>query len=188
MALSSSSPAQPQDGESGDNYQTKQHIGKRSDFSADNNYQAVEPSAGSDNEEPNNPETTPRTSRTVDALLNTDAFVLDGEWFYDAVAVEGERRVRCKEQGRGGALLGAASGLQVDGVTRAVYYYNHSRPEGIQWLPPADLSHGAVPPLGKKAAARTLCMLIADRRMQQTQTSRWLNENASGTQQQNEDE
>ncbi|KAF1780286.1 hypothetical protein GQ600_1529 [Phytophthora cactorum] len=83
------------------------------------------------------PETSARTSKTVDALLNTDAFVLDGEWFYDAVAVEGKDTFTAMEERTGVDYWG----LHVDSETRMVYYFNHSSPDETQWLPPTDLIH-----------------------------------------------
>ncbi|KAL3664085.1 hypothetical protein V7S43_010971 [Phytophthora oleae] len=83
------------------------------------------------------PESSAKTSKTVDALLNTDAFVLDGEWFYDAVAVEGEDAFTSMNENTTFAYWG----LQVDSKTQMVYYFSHSHPEEMQWLPPANLIH-----------------------------------------------
>ncbi|KAG2765311.1 hypothetical protein PC129_g1270 [Phytophthora cactorum] len=68
-------------------------------------------------------------------------------------------------------------GLQVDGETRMVYYFNHSSPDETQWLPPTNLIH-----------PDTHEVLLWDASAQwfyyydpQTEESRWLNEKASGS-------
>ncbi|KAG7381988.1 hypothetical protein PHYPSEUDO_005402 [Phytophthora pseudosyringae] len=95
---------------------------------------ATETSTCFDDERQDHPAACARTCKTVDALLHTDAFVMDGEWFYDAVAVEGEDAFAAMDE------RAAYWGLQVDSETRMVYYFNHSRPAEMQWLPPADLT------------------------------------------------
>ncbi|ETL93232.1 hypothetical protein L917_08555 [Phytophthora nicotianae] len=127
MALSSSQPA---DQGSASN----PHSG------GGNNYDHLTESPTSHGkDQQDHPETSTRTSKTVEALLNTDAFVLDGEWFYDAVAVEGEDTFATTDKRTGVAYWG----LQMDCETQMVYYFNHSQPQEMQWLPPADLIHPA---------------------------------------------
>ncbi|KAK1934474.1 hypothetical protein P3T76_011083 [Phytophthora citrophthora] len=95
--------------------------------------QPVEP--GEESRGGNNENSSPISSYKQQ-LLNTNAFVLDGEWFYDAVAVEGEDAFTSIDNNSTFAYWG----LQVDSKTQMVYYFSHSHPEEMQWLPPANLS------------------------------------------------
>ncbi|RLN90568.1 hypothetical protein BBJ28_00015926 [Nothophytophthora sp. Chile5] len=64
-------------------------------------------------------------------------FVLDGERFYDAVGIVDDGHAAVFEaQGESEACWG----LQVDSESQTAYYFNHLRPEEMQWLPPAELS------------------------------------------------
>lgn len=107
----------------------RRNMEKLGDFRGDNNADHL--TELSTYKRHDQPELSARTCKTVDVLLNTDALVLDGEWFYDAVAVEGEDAFTAMDSCTDIAYWG----LQVDSDTRMVHYVNHYRPEEMQCHP-----------------------------------------------------